>query len=172
MMKVEVDFAHIISTLNKLPEAMRREMLNKAVSAGASVVKKAALARVPQGKTGNLRKALVTKKVRVNSPHLAVYTVKFAQGGRYKGYHAHLVERGHVIWKRKKRGRGAALVSGKRYEMVSTGKRTAPRPMLRPAFFNNQGKILAAVKKRLSADKIERDVLRKIRTRARVTGRL
>jgi HK97 gp10 family phage protein len=166
-----MDFRHITKTLEKLPLAMQKEMLGKAVSAGASVVKKAALSRVPMGKTGNLRKSLVVKRVRTTSPFLSVYEVKFAQGGRYKGYHAHLVEEGHIIWKRKKRGRGAALATGKKYEMVSTGKRTTPRPMLKPAFFTNRAKIIDTVGKRLSADKIERDVLRKIRTRERVTGR-
>jgi HK97 gp10 family phage protein len=171
MLKIDMDFSHITATLKKLPQSMQKEMLGKAVSAGASVVKKATLQRVPQGATGNLRKSVVVKKLRTRSPFLSAYTVKFAQGGRFKGYHSHLIEFGHFIWKRKRRGRGAALATGKKFEMVSTGRKTKPHPMLRPAFFTNRAKIIDAIAKRLSAEKIERDVLRKIRTRAKVVAR-
>jgi len=171
MLDISMDFSHITKTLKALPQQMQKDMLDKATRAGSKIVRKATVSRLPKDKSGNLMKSLIISKVKTHSPFLSVMQVKFAQGGKYKGYHANLIEKGHVIWKRKKRGRGSVESSGKKYEMESTGKRTRPRPMLRPAFLTNKTNILREVQKSLGVENIERLVLKKIRTRARLPRR-
>lgn len=65
-------------------------------------------------KTGNLRKSIRLKKSKFED---GGYIVKATGGGGEKGYHAHLVEFGHVMF-----------VNGH-----PTGKRVPPHPFLRPA---------------------------------------
>lgn len=171
MLEISMDYSHIMQTLKDLPQAMQKEMLDKALKKGADIVKEATLAKLPHDKTGNLRKSLVYKKIKTQSPFLSVATVKFATGGQYKGYHAHLIEQGHYIWKRAKRGKGSVAATGKKYEMVSTGKRTPSRPMLKPAFYSNTQRALEAIGIRLSVKNIEREVLSKIRRREKLVGK-
>jgi hypothetical protein len=171
MLKVAVDFRGVMKAYKELPEAIRKEMLDKAVRAGAGVVKKAALQRVPRGKSGNLRKSLGVKRIKTANPMLSVYSVQFRQGGQYKGYHAQLIEFGHRIWRRKKRGPGSVAATGKKYEMEPTGKSTKARPMLRPAFFSNRGRALDKVRDKLSVLEMNKTILRKLNARARVVSR-
>lgn len=65
-------------------------------------------------KTGNLRKSIRLKKSKFED---GGYIVKATGGGGEKGYHAHLVEFGHVMF-----------IDGR-----PTGKRVPPHPFLRPA---------------------------------------
>jgi HK97 gp10 family phage protein len=147
-------------------------MLDKAVKAGAQVVQKAAKQKVPKGATGNLRKSLKVRNLRSRNPMLSVYAVTFSQKGNNKGYHAHLIEFGHRIFRRKNRGKGSVAATGQKYEMEPTGKKTKARPMLRPAFFSNTAKVTRKMAEKLSVTEMNRLILKKLNARARVRAKV
>ena len=96
MLNITTDFRGVLSAYKELPEAIRKEMLDKAVKAGAQIVKKDTLKRVPRGRTGNLRKSLKVRSLKSRNPMLAVYETVFSQRGADKGHHAHGAVEEHV----------------------------------------------------------------------------
>jgi HK97 gp10 family phage protein len=171
MISIDMDFRHIMDTLDKLPESLRKDMLDDATKKAGRLVRDAAYRRAPRGRTGNLKKGLTVSAPRVKSRLLSVVRVR----PNRRGPHWHLVEFGHKIWRPKKAEKGQPTrkaVTPKGFRTVGvgmedTGRRTKRIPMLRPAFLTSRNKVLKLMLDELSAERIEKKVLARIRRTAK-----
>ena len=80
--------------LKQLPETVARNITRRALVRAAKVVEKEMRARAPVGKTGNLKASIGQVGVRGLPGGGQARQVGALKGGRFKGYHAHLVEFG------------------------------------------------------------------------------
>ncbi len=80
--------AELVAKMKKLPGETRKKVLAKAFKAGATAVKRIMKQEAPKGPTGNLKKAIVVKKMKGKG-------VAYAVRPKYSvAPHAHLVEFG------------------------------------------------------------------------------
>lgn len=100
-----------LEQLEQNKEAIEKGLLEEAVNIVFEEAKRTAEF---VDKTGNLRKSIKKKKSKFPD---GGFIVKASGTGRAKGYHAYLVEFGHVMW-----------LDGK-----ETSKRVPAHPFLRPA---------------------------------------
>jgi len=98
--------------LGLVEQRLRRNILRGAMRAATAVIRKAARALVPLGRTGNLRRS-IRVSTRAFADGRVVGTVK--AGGKLAWY-ANIVEAGarpHVITSRDRTGKGALQVGGR-----------------------------------------------------------
>lgn len=119
----------------EIPHEIATKVLRKGVMAGATLVKKAAIAQIgsgepaPQSRSGTLKRAAIVKFIKERSNETQVeYIVTFRKGKRQRSkgrdaYYAKWVEFGH-------RGRGGSIVP--------------PHRFLKPAFDISYHQALAA----------------------------
>ncbi len=105
------------AALALLEASMRTKVVVKALRLQANVVRDRAKQLAPVGKTGNLKKTIKTRLRSYDTVDLAVVGPEWPEGA-----HGHLVEFGHEI-----------VSHG-----VRTGKRTEPKPFLRPAVLETE----------------------------------
>jgi len=82
--------------LKRLPERVARNVLRGAVRKGAKVIEDEIRRRTPVGATGNLKASITQRGVRQVDKRTLTRQVGSFKGGKFKGYHAHLVEFGTV----------------------------------------------------------------------------
>lgn len=131
--KVE-GLADLERRMQSLSEDMANKIARAATAAGAAVIKKAAIQKVPRD-TGNLAKNIIAKRLpksetELTSEHIVTVrkgrrTAKQKAAGLRDGYYGQFVEFGTV--------------------------KMSPRPFLRPAFDNNKTQAVEAIKSRIEA---------------------
>jgi HK97 gp10 family phage protein len=137
----------INAVLKQLPENIGRRAANTAVRAAGMTIRKAIMARIPKGKTGNLAKSIKVKKQR-DQQGKTTYTVYSSAP------HAHLVEYGtapHIIVAGRKTNRKSTYETGKK--TLSDGSSifgtqinhpgAKAEPFFRPAFDESAERALA-----------------------------
>ena len=136
--------------LKDFPHKIRETILDGAVGAGATVIKKAAQKNLKQNgsvKTGNLLRSLKTQKVK--KAH-GIYRI-FTQGPRapknQRGPHAHLVEFGTGPRRLKKPH--YAKIGDNWVWLEHTGSMPA-KPFFRPALDENKPEVLRAMMLRMA----------------------
>lgn len=105
-----------------------RSSLRKAVRDGGRLLRDAAKASAPRGKTGQLAKSISERERKAETPYEARSVVYASRAKGKGGRYAHLVEYGH-------RTRKTSGIFGEQ-EFV------AARPFMRPAFESNQQRII------------------------------
>ena len=125
--------------LSQFPEQLQKKALDKAVRAGSRIIVKAARNKAPKraqqwegmkypNPPGTLKKGIKAEKAR----RMPVYFRRDIIGFSPIAWYGALVERGHKIVRKGK-----------------TIAHVAARPFLRPAFDENQGKVIDAMKEKL-----------------------
>lgn len=140
-------FQELQKELEGLDRKLKRKVLGKSVRAGSNVVKKDARAHAPKrvktwegtkypNPSGTLKRGVIVRRA-TRQPR---YIVRDLIGFDAKAWYGHLVERGHKLVRNKK-------VIG----------HVAAKPFLRPAFDNNQDKIISEMSKvfRTELDKLK-----------------
>ena len=94
---IEGLLAQIPRVLQKESVGDREAALKKGVRAAANIVRADYRKRVPKGKTGNLKKSIITKVIPYRDGSLW-FGIAGPQWGI--GNHAHLIERGHKVYAR------------------------------------------------------------------------
>lgn len=135
----------LAQVLKSFPEKVSRNILSKAVYAGAIVVRDAARANAPV-KTGKLRKSIKIRSARSKRGSMEKIFRVYAAA-----YYGHMVERGtkahkikHINVKALKIGKAFAI------EVDHPGIQS-PRPFLRPALDENTINIIEAMRVKLKA---------------------
>jgi HK97 gp10 family phage protein len=133
-------FRELDNILAGFTDRVQRNIMFAMSLAGAAVLKKAAREKCPII-TGKLRKSIVTRR-RKSPRGMAIY------GVGSKLYYASMVERGtkpHVI--KSKSGKILLMAKGHPiYEVHHPGARA--KPFLRPAFDENQSRIIEAMRQK------------------------
>lgn len=91
----EADLKRAMEQFQRLPDKVNRKVGRAAVSAGVTVVLRQARSEVPIDE-GTLRASLGRKVKNYPSSQLTVGIAGSRISGNKRGYHAHLVEHGHV----------------------------------------------------------------------------
>jgi HK97 gp10 family phage protein len=137
--------------LDKLPDAVAKKVVRKALTAGGQIVLDAMKEKVPV-KTGNLRDSLAMK-VLDKSEFAKTVLIGASKGETGKdGWYAHLVEFGaspHVVKPRKKSGKKVLAENGKFFGKLVQHPGATARPFMRPAFDETADKALETIKKLL-----------------------
>lgn len=115
MLKIDVELKEVNI------DAQMHELV-KAIDANLNVVAKEVYVEAKKStafedKTGNLRRSITKRKSRFENGGYIVFAKGSNRSKRLKGYHAHLVEKGHVMFLRGK----------------PTGRRVPPHKFLEPA---------------------------------------
>jgi HK97 gp10 family phage protein len=141
-------FKELDEALKEFPIKLQKNIIKDATKEGAKVIKRAAIAMAPVGKTGKLRRAI---KIGIGKKRRNVNTITYIVGlNKDMAWYGRLVEMGagaHIIDIRKKK---ALTIDGK---VVGT-KGNHPgiihrKPFMRPAIDNYAGQAIEAIKKRL-----------------------
>lgn len=144
-LKVDVKgFKELEAALKQLPPNLAKRALERAVRAGAGIIRAEARRRAPAD-DGDLRKAIVVRKDR-HGPSSVNYKV----GVSYKAYYAHMVEFGtdpHTITLNKKNNRKVMRdkKTGKFYGKSVRHPGASAQPFLRPAFDETQDQVIRKV---------------------------
>ena len=138
-------FKELDEALKQFPIKLQRNILRHAVKQGANVIKRAAIAMAPVGKTGKLRRAI---KVGVGKKRKNIYAVTYIVGLNKKlAWYGRLVEMGaaaHIIKIRRKK---ALTIDDKIVGTVVKHPGIVHRkPFMRPAIDNYAGQAILAIK--------------------------
>jgi HK97 gp10 family phage protein len=129
--KKEID-----AVLKQLPQEVSNRALQQVNEKAAIPLVNAAHLLAPVGKTGNLAESIGTVKPSVKSVSIVgEVNVGPRRGGKYKGYHAHLVE----------------------YPKTNRdGSKSRPKPFMQPAFQRTKEEVLSRINSILGSNMLKR----------------
>ena len=105
MASVEISTEWIEKRLQDVPDVFARRSFQGVFQKSANAFKREYKKRLPVGKTGNLKNSITTKTFPPDARHQNWAAVVYPK--RPKGNHANLIEHGHNVYRRGKRGDSA-----------------------------------------------------------------